>query len=33
MEAGAGESLELASIGGAIAVDDVYRDGLEDTGS
>jgi Uma2 family endonuclease len=33
MEAGAGESLELESIGGAIAVDDVYRDGLEDTGS
>jgi Uma2 family endonuclease len=31
-EAGAGESLPLQSIGGAIRVDDVYRDGLEDTG-
>lgn len=29
-EAGSGETVELASIGGKLAVDDVYRDGLED---
>jgi Uma2 family endonuclease len=31
LEGVSGESLEIESIGGTIAVDDVYRDGLEDT--
>lgn len=31
-EAGAGQTLELASVAGRMAVDDVYRDGLEDAG-
>lgn len=31
-DAGPGESVTLAAIPGAIAVDDVYRDGLEDAG-
>lgn len=30
VEAGAGESVSLESIGGILPVDDVYRDGLED---
>lgn len=30
VEAAAGESLKLQSIGGILRVDDVYRDGLED---
>lgn len=30
MEAGAGEPVALASTGGSLLVDDVYRDGLED---
>jgi len=32
LTAGPGESLELASVAARIAVDDVYRDGLEDAG-
>ena len=32
LTAGPGESLELASVAGRIAVDEVYRDGLEDAG-
>jgi Uma2 family endonuclease len=30
--AGPGESLDLASVAARVAVDEVYRDGLEDTG-
>ncbi len=32
LTAGAGGTLELASVAGRIAVDEVYRDGLEDAG-